>query len=53
MTMFEEIRNGLLSGIEAYRNGDEMKITIIGDKESSDGDDKPVIERTDSVASTS
>lgn len=36
MTLYEEIKNGLESGIEAYRNNTELKKTIVSNDDTKD-----------------
>lgn len=34
MTLFEEIRDGLQSGIDAYHNGDELRQTAVSNEDN-------------------
>ena len=41
MTLYEEIKNGLESGIEAYRNNTELKQTVLTDDNKDSPKEEP------------
>ncbi len=41
MTLFEEIKNGLESGIDAINNGTPLKTTVVSTKDDDDTEETP------------